>query len=327
MRNIKMKVVVVSLLTVAMNAAAASTVAALMPCEGKFLIVLEEMRKQAGNDYAIRVIDMNNSPKIQDIACTCKAQGVQALVLMDSKAIKAALELEKFDSSFKSLPKFAIMTLMVESTSRGLSNVAGIKFEVPFYTVVTNFRIISQKDFTKVGIFYRNSFTGIIEESKKYLGREGISICQACVDCASKNKVGPEDVLKTMNALMDHMVREEKIDVFLLPADNLIVNSRSLGAFWINNVKKIKIPAIAPLDMLANEKLGVAVFAADPDLLQLGSQAMAQIVEHFENGTPADKIGFEPTISIKSTLNMRVAREIGWKLKEDKLGRITTIIK
>jgi hypothetical protein len=88
----------------------------------------------------------------------------------------------------------------------------------------------------------------------------------------------------------------------------------------------MKVPVIAPLDMLASNKLGVAIFAADPDLPQLGAQTVSQIVEYFENNTPMAKIGFEPTISIKSTLNLRVTREIGWKLKNDKLSRITTII-
>jgi hypothetical protein len=39
------------------------------------------------------------------------------------------------------------------------------------------------------------------------------------------------------------------------------------------------------------------------------------------------KIGFEPTISIKSTINAHVAEDIGWKFKDEQLGRITTIIK
>ena len=298
-----------------------------MPVEGKFLTLIEEMRKQAGGDYHFTTIDMNKSVSIKEIADQCKSNDVRALILMDTKAIKVALEMERFDSSFKSLPKFALMTLMVESTVRGLSNIAGIKFEVPFYTIITNFRIISEKDISKVGIFYRKSFTGVIEESKKYLSREGITICPVCVDCDGKQKADPENALKIMNASLNKLIIDDKIDLFLIPADNLIVNSNSLVKFWINKIKRMKVPVVAPLDMLASEKLGTAIFAADPDLLQLGMQAVSLINEHFENNTPMEKIGFEPTISIKSTLNMRVAREIEWKIKKDKLGRITTIIK
>jgi hypothetical protein len=315
------------LLIAAINTTAVNNCVALMPMEGKFLTVIEEIRKQAGGEYHFSVVDMNKSVNIREIADQCKSNDVRALILMDIKAIKVALELEKFDSSFKLLPKFALMTLMVESTVRGLSNIAGIKFEVPFYTIVTNFRIISEKDITKVGIFYRKSFTGVIEESKKYLSREGIEIFPVCVDCDGIQKADPKNALKIMNASLNSLVSDNKIDLFLVPADNLIVNSKSLGEFWINRIKKMKVPVVAPLDMLASEKLGAAIFAADPDLPQLGIQAVNQLVEHFENNTPMEKIGFEQTISIKSTLNLRVAREIEWKVKEDKLGRITTIIK
>jgi ABC-type uncharacterized transport system substrate-binding protein len=315
------------LLTAPFNAAAVYDLAALMPAEGKFAGVLEEIRKQTGTNYRFHIIDMNKSVKVEDIARQCTSNNVQALILMDTKAIKAAVALEKFDSSFKALPKFALMTLMVESTSRGLSNIAGIKFEVPYYTVVMNFRIISQKEIKKVGIFFRKSFSGIIEESKKFLGREGIDICPVCVDCDPGRKTDPEQALAVMNRSVDKMVADEKIDVFLVPADNLIVNSKSLGTFWINKVKKMKLPIIAPIDMLASEKLGIAVFSADPDLPQLAAQAANQIIDHFENNTSMKDIGFEPTISIKSTLNLRVSREIGWKCKDEKLARVTRIIK
>jgi ABC-type uncharacterized transport system substrate-binding protein len=190
-----------------------------------------------------------------------------------------------------------------------------------------NFRIISQKEIKKVGIFFRKSFSGIIEESKKFLGREGIDICPVCVDCDPGRKTDPEQALAVMNRSVDKMVADEKIDVFLVPADNLIVNSKSLGTFWINKVKKMKLPIIAPIDMLASEKLGIAVFSADPDLPQLAAQAANQIIDHFENNTSMKDIGFEPTISIKSTLNLRVSREIGWKCKDEKLARVTRIIK
>jgi ABC-type uncharacterized transport system substrate-binding protein len=246
---------------------------------------------------------------------------------MDSKAIKTAKDLEKADSTFQSIPKFAFMTLMVKSMTHGLSNVAGITFEVPFYTVITNFRIVSKKDVKTVGVFYRQSFTPMIEESKKFLDREGIGLFPVCIDCDGNQKSDQESVVKAMDKSYGAMVRDGKIDAILVPADNLIVNSKSLVAFWIKRVKKSGVPVVAPLDLLASEKISVATFAADPDLPQLGVQAADMISDYFENGAQAEKIGFEPTISIKSTLNIRVAREIGWPLKDEKLGRITTIIK
>jgi hypothetical protein len=300
---------------------------ALMPVEGRFQTVLEELRDQAGPDYHIDVIDINKNPTVKTIANQCTSVDAAGLILMDTKAVKAAFELEKFDSSFKALPKFVFMTLRSELVAGGLSNTAGITFEVPFYTLVTNFRIISQKDFSRIGIFYRNSFARSIEESRRLLEREQIAILAVCVDCDQNQKTSIENALNIMNASLDRMVAKDKVEVFIVPADNLLVNAKSVAEFWMGKIKKKKIPVIAAIDFLASEQFGVAVFAADPDMTQLAVQAANLINEHFENKKPMEKIGFEPTISIKSTLNMHIADELGWKLKNEKLGRITTIIK
>jgi ABC-type uncharacterized transport system substrate-binding protein len=300
---------------------------ALVPANEHFQTVLDGIRDQAGPGYHIDVIDINTKPTVKTIADQCISIKAAGLILMDIKAANVVLELQKYDSAFMALPKFVLMTLLAELNAKGLSNAAGISFEVPLYTLITNFRIISQKDFSRIGIFYRNSFTRSIEESKKLLEKEKIALSAICVDCDQNQKTSIENALGVMNASLDRMVAQEKIEVFIVPADNLIVNSKSLSGFWMGKINKKRIPVIATIDFLASEQFGTAVFTADPDLSQLGAQAANQIVEHFENKIPMDKIGFEPTISIKSTLNMNVAEKLGWKLKSEKLGRISTIIK
>jgi hypothetical protein len=307
--------------------ASSNNLVALMPDEGRFRTVLEALRDQAGPGYHIDVIDVNKNPTVKTIADRCTSVGVQGLILMDTKAVNEAIELQKYDTAFKALPKFVFMTLLAELSAKGLMNSAGITFEVPLYTLVTNFRIISQKDFSTIGIFYRKSFSHSIEESKKLLEKEQIALNAVCIDCDQNQKTSVDNVLRTMNDDWGQMVSKEKVEVFIMPADNLIVNSKSLTEFWLGKIKNKKIPVVATIDLLASEKFGAAVFAADPDLIQLGNQAAGQITEHFENNTAMGKIGFEPTISIKSTLNTHVADELGWKLKSEKLGRITTIIK
>jgi|GEM_PF-1556390 ABC-type uncharacterized transport system, periplasmic component len=307
--------------------AATINLAALIPDEKKFQAVLEEIRDQAGAGYHIDVIDVNKKMAVDAVAGRCKSLHAVGLILMDYKAINTAKALQQYDSTFNALPKFVFMTLLADMTARGLSNAAGITFEVPFFTLVTNFRIISGKDFSRIGIFYRNSFARSVEESRKLLERERIKICAVCVDCDQSKKPSIGNTVRIMNDSLDKLVLEEKVEAFIIPADNLIVNSKSLSEFWNRKIKEKRIPAIAAIDLLASEKFGTAVFAADPDLVQLGAQAANQIVEHFENNMSMEKIGFEPTISIKSTVNVHVADELGWKLKSEKLGRITTIIK
>jgi ABC-type uncharacterized transport system substrate-binding protein len=305
---------------------AGMNIVALIPAHGQFLVALEGIQSQVGAKYTLRTINMTSVPKVEEVAAECKSMNPDGLILMDSKAIKITCELQKYDSVFTSLPKFVLMTLMAESMTKGLSNVAGVKFEVPLYTLVTDFRIISQKEFSTVGIFYRSPFGPIIEESRKLLEKEGITVKAYCIGCDQKGNPSPEEALAIMKKTLDGIVKKEKVDVFIIPADNFIFNTTSMEEFWIGKVKKMKIPGIASIDMLASDKYAVAVFTADPDISQLGAQVANQIIAYFEDKTPLSKIGFEPTISIKSTVNVKVANEIGWKIKNEKLGRITTII-
>ena len=312
----------------AFSSAAKNRLIALMPAGTPFRQVLEGIWEELDtSNYTIDTITMSKSLKTEKLARQCRKTDVNALILMDGKAISAAGDLQKFDPFFVSLPKFVYMTLQVESTTGKLSNVAGIKFEVPVYTLVTNFRIISRKDISRVGVFHRKSFTSSIERAKELLKKEQISLQTVCVDCEKKEATTVKDALKTMKQNFGKMIRRQRSEVFLVLADNLVVNNTSLSEFWIRKVKNRKIPVIASLDILASPKIGLAVFTADPDLLQLGIQAANQIMEYFENGTTIEEIGFEPVISIKSTLNEAVARELDWKLKTEKLGRIDKIIK
>jgi hypothetical protein len=300
---------------------------ALIPQDKQFLQVIDGMRSEFDANYKIDIVPMTKSTKVDDVAQICKKGDVRALILMDVDAISMVKELQARDNFFVTIPKFVFMTLQVEATTEGLLNVAGIRYEVPTYTLVTNFRIISQKDVSKVGIFYRQSFSSSVEEAKRMLEKEKISVNAVCVDCENNGKATVEKALSVMEQSVNKMIKEQETEVFLVLADNLILNNTSLNDFWIGKVKRTRVPIIAPFELLANKKVGLAVFAADPDLSQLGAQGANQIYEYFENGSSLEAIGFEPTISIKSILNESVAKELGWKLKSEKLGRVNLIVK
>ena len=309
------------------NTTGATNIVALLPESGEFVKVLDGIRGELGDSYHVDVIDMLRPFNIGDIAKQCKMSDAKALLLMDSKAVNTAMELQKQDSLFKAIPKFVSMTLIADVTAQGLSNVCGIKFEVPIYTLVTNFRIISKKDFSSVGVFYRKSFSRSIQESQNLLAKEKINLNSLCLDCDNSQKTSQETALAMMSGFFDKTARDGSVDVFLVLADNLVLNNKTLVDFWLEKVKRGKIPVIAPLDLLTSPKMGLAIFSVYPDLPQLGVQAANQITDYFENRNVPATIGFEPIISIKSTLNSVVAQETGWKLKQEKLGRITTIIK
>ncbi len=304
-----------------------NTILAIMPSEGAFLTVLEGIRSELGSAYKIDIMDVNKTSKAEAAVQRCHEIHCRALILMDSKAISLARGMEALDSNnILAMPKFSMMTLLAGTITKDLHNVAGINFEIPGYTLVTHFRIISQKDFTKVGVFYRKKFSTVVEEAKKLLIKEQIMLKSVCLDCDKQEQITEADALKVMKNSFEKMVKEDKVEVFWMMADNVIINSSSVIDFWLAKVKGNKIPVIAPLENMASARIGAAIFTADPDYMQLGIQAANEITQVFEEGHSTKEIGFEATISIKSSLNTKVATEIGWDLKSEKLNRINKII-
>jgi len=317
------------LLTVcfAVKSMASIVIAALIPDMDQFHSVIRAVQDELGPSYRIEIIDMRENPTEAALLNRCKRADVKALIVMDSKAVKAAIGLQKLDSSLSAVPKFVYMTLLAKETAEGLKSACGINFEVPLFTLVTRFRIISEKEVSKVGIFYRKAYAPMIEETARLLSMEKITLHAECIDSVQTGKITQKTALKAMRDAFKKMQRGEKPDVFLATADNLVLNNASLNEFWIDEVKDRKIPIIAPLTILTSSNIEAAVFAIEPDLSQLGVQAANQITECMENGTSPTVIGFQQTISVISTINSKVAGYLGWKLKAGRLSGVDSIVK
>ena len=306
---------------------AAVTIVALVPDADQFHTVIQAIKDELGSSYRVEIIDIREPPGEATMLNRCKRWNAKAVILMDSKAVKAAQAMQKSDSAFAALPKFVYMTLMADATAAGLSNACGIFFEVPLFTLVTKFRIISAKDFLTVGVFYRKSYSKMIEETARLLRTEKIALRAECIDSAQTGAVTQETVLEALKNGFNKMKKGAKPDVLVVTADNLILNNASLNEFWLGEVKDRKIPVIAPLAILTSKDIAAAAFAVEPDLPQLGAQAANQIFECLEKGVKPVAMGFQQTISVISTVNSKVAEDIGWGLKAEKLSGVNSVVK
>jgi hypothetical protein len=303
---------------------AKTSLVALMHCNETFTSALNGIRNEIGSEYEITILDVD---KVKDVAVLneqIKKINPQALILMDIKAIRFCEEVVKVNNNVQALPKFILMTLQVEQSAKKLKNVCGVRFEVPAYTLLTQFRQISGKDFSKVGIFYRNFFTPTIEEAKRLLAKEKIEVMGICIDCDQKNQLTSEKAVSIMKKRLKEF-KVNKVEVFWIPADNLIVNVASFVELW-QPLKRDKYPIIVPLENLASIQTDMGIFAATTSSPELGAQVGSQIIEMFENETPVEDIGFEPLIRVNSVLNMEVAKSIGWTVNKEKLNKVNKIL-
>jgi len=299
----------------------------IMPMGPYFQKSLSGISVELGSKYHIDTLDVSKAENLDVALATLKKVKPEGLILMDTKAIRIAGLLQARDSAILAMPKFVLMTLQADTAAKDLKNVAGVRFEVPGYTLVTGFRAISSSDVTKVGVFYRKSFQSVIDNSTKLLAKEKIELVGACIDCDAAKALTPELAIKTMGKQLKVLVKEKNVQAIWLLADNMIINQESVSSFWLGKVARTKKPVLVPLENLASLQIGVGVYAADPDYEELGTQSAGQIVQVFEEETPASDIGFEPLISVKTILNLDVAKRLGWQIKQDKVSGISKVLK
>jgi hypothetical protein len=299
---------------------------AIMHTSENFMTVLKGIQDELMDDFAIDIIDVDEHKTQAQAWQQVQKLAPDGLILMDAQAISFAEYFQSQDPDYKQKPKFVLMTLQVEKATENLQNVIGIRFEVPGYTTFTNFRIISEKDFNKVGVFYRKSFEHDITESKRLLANEQIELVAFCMDCDTPDKeLSERDALRQLNNGWREL-RREKVEVLWMLADNAILNGTTLRDFWVKTIARQRVPLVVPLERFAEPAVNLGVFVTQPDYFQLGAQLAGQVLQVFEEEEELDNIGFEPLISIRSIVNARKARTIRWGLNAERMGRVDKVL-
>jgi hypothetical protein len=301
-----------------------TSIVALMHGKETFTAALNGIMDGLGSEYDITICNIDKLKDITAINDLIIQTAPQALIIMDVNAIKLCEELQIINKDIQSLPKFLLMTLQAEQSSRNLKNICGVKFEVPAYMLITQFRFISEKDFSRVGIFYRKYFTETFEESQRLLKKEKIELIGICIDCEESDQLTEERAASIMKKRTKELI-SKSVDVFWIPADNLIINLESYVQVW-KPIKYKKYPVLVPLENLANLQTNLGIYAAIPSFSDLGAQVANQIIEHFERGVSVNDIGLEPLIDVKSVINSDVAKSIGWKIKFDGLSEDSKVL-
>jgi ABC-type uncharacterized transport system substrate-binding protein len=56
-------------------------------------------------------------------------------------------------------------------------------------------------------------------------------------------------------------------------------------------------------------------------------QAAQQVVQVLEEQVPPATLGFEPLISVQTTLNLGVAERLHWEIRKELLGRVGELVR
>jgi len=253
--------------------------------------------------------------KIQDIA-------PKLLVMMDNQSLNYAMKYndEQAESSRK-LQGVALMGLNLKTILKENKQFSGIAYEVPAYSLLTQFRFIAERPIKNVLVFYRQSlFRESVESAQKQLSIEGIKLYPVNVEQEGKSKEEVERFL--INNLKKHVLAPGKYDAVWVMLDSGLLNQKLFQEVWLPVAQEAKIPFLSGAEELVKPETNFATFVITPNLSDLANQGVQQVEAILGDQVSPKDLGTEELISVNKILNRARARAIGIGVKENNLSEV-----
>lgn len=240
------------------------------------------------------------------------------LVVMDNKAVKFAQELNtEADPKLKNMRGIATMGLNLKKVLAGSKTIAGVAYEVPAFTVITQFRYIVKQPIKNVMVIYRKSqFEGTVSEAQAQLKREGVNLI--ALDAESKG-TDPKDLVSFIDDNLKDEVDGTKVDAIWVLSDNALMNKETFAPFWVTRAREMKVPFLCGIEKFASKDLDFCSYSASPQHKDLGQQVSEMIFAVLEEGRKPADIGVDYILSVSKLLNAERLEKTGLETVPDRL--------
>jgi hypothetical protein len=279
-----------------------------------FQEVFNKMSEDMKN-YEIKDFEIADKTDFNEYSTRVKETNPDLVILMDNKSINFGV---KWNSeSNKKIPGVALMGLNLQYLLKNNKYISGIAFESPAYTLITQFRYSTNVPIKTVLVFYRKSiFSEMINLASSQLKTENITLRAIDVEANGTGKDQIETFLKGKGA--EAISKRSDYDAIWCLLDSAILTSKLFQEFWIPNTQSSKKPVLAGVEQLVKPELNFGVFAVNPNLPDLATQAV-QIVERIlEQKESPEKIGIEQLISVDKVLNDKKVKELDINVDPEK---------
>ncbi len=259
--------------------------------------------------FEFKEIQVTNATTYEEFQKAVKEANPKLMILMDNKSVSLAKEFyEKEKSKIQSV---AIMGLNYKTMLANEKNICGIAYEVPSYTLLTQFKFASEgKKLSNVLSFYRGSvFSEFIKESKERLALEKITLNAVDVE-----KEGAGDVAGFLSSKGMEMAKDaNKYDAVYVILDSGLLTPELFGNFWLKSSQESKVPYLVGAESLTSPKMNFAVFGMGPNLQDLASQTVQMVQSILEDGKKCEKIKVEDLIGVNQYWNKKKASSLELK--------------
>lgn len=277
--------------------------------KGDFKALYDNLNSELSSRYQIKSINLDKDVTYASFEKDVKANKPELMILMDNQAVTLAQEFYSKNETVK-FQSVAVMGLNYKTLLKGNKHICGIAYEVPAFTLLTQFRFTrADKKLKKVLTFYRGSqFEETVSEAKGLASKEGIEIIAIDVD-------KKEDALTYLKSDGRKEVDSGKYDAVYVILDSVLLEKKNFSEFWLPTAKASKTPFVVGAEKLASPAFEFAVFGMSPNIPDLASQTVQVVESVLEDKEPCTRV--EDLIGVTRFWNEKKGDAIGVKINEE----------
>ena len=229
------------------------------------------------------------------------AHPAQVLVAMDNAHIAVASAVAD-----EHLPVVALMGLNLRQSLAGRANLCGVAYEAPIWSLVTGFAARTGAMPRRVLAPHRGSVHAAeVADAARQLARQGITLVPLDIETEADGPAAQAAWLARNLA-----ARAETADAVVVPADNTLVDVRSLPA-WLAAARRSHRPFLGSVAAFIDERHGFCAYAALVDHERLGAQAAELVLQLARGKATAAQLGVEYVVGVGERLDAAVMRRLG----------------
>ena len=287
-----------------------------------FTSVLDAVAAEVGKAHQIADMPIDAELDYEGFSQHVRAAKPDLLVLMDNQAVNLALRFnQEADAYARSLRGIATMGLNLKKVLSGNPRIAGVAYEVPALSVVTQFRFVTGTPLRRVLTIYRQQeFGDTIAQAKTQLQREGIELVAIDAD-----GVGADDLKDFLGEKLSGSHGGKKVDAIWVQSDNALLTAETFGQVWVEKSRQLKLPFLCGIEKFAAKELDFCSFAASPDARDLGHQVAEMIFAVLDEHRSPGELGIEYILGVKETVNLAKLKSCGLDVRADRLQNVTIL--
>lgn len=291
-------------LSLPLGAATVATVAIIRPDGADFSAAENGLVGELAPGWPV-VRLVGPAPTPDDLRSWLAAHPAQVLVAMDNAHIAVAESVAS-----ERLPLVALMGLNLKQALAGQAHACGIAYEPPVWSLVTGFAARTGATPKRVLVPFRGSVHGaVMADATRQLARQGITVVPLDLE---EQALGP--AAQAAWLARNLAGRAESCDAVVVPADNVLVDQRSLPT-WLGAAQRSTRPFLGPVARFVDERRGFCAYAAEVDHDRLGAQAAELVLQLGRGAATPRQLGVEYLVGVGERLDAALLQRLGFTVR------------